>query len=253
MAAFIILLLSFLYGCKSADEESAPTSTPSNENLPPIKPTASPTLTEPGSNPYEFPASIDPEKRYLFYLHGKIIEDQGIPAVSPQFGEYEYLAILEKLSSYGFVVISEQRPQNTDGLAYAQTIKEQVTNLLDAGVPAANITVVGASKGAGITVEVSNLLENEEINYVILAICHPDNVAYFISNDIFLTGNVLSIYDSEDVLAGTCENLFLYSADKGLSRYAEIVLYIGTGHGILFQPLDEWILPTVAWANGESP
>ena len=35
---------------------------------------------------YFFPTSIDPAKRYLFYLHGKIIEDQGIPAVSPDYG-----------------------------------------------------------------------------------------------------------------------------------------------------------------------
>ena len=27
---------------------------------------------------YAFPSSIDPAGKYLFYLHGKIIEDQGI-------------------------------------------------------------------------------------------------------------------------------------------------------------------------------
>ena len=32
--------------------------------------------------PYSFPANIDPDKQYLLYLHGKILEDQGIPAVS---------------------------------------------------------------------------------------------------------------------------------------------------------------------------
>lgn len=30
--------------------------------------------------------------------------------------------------------------------------------------------------------------------------------------------------------------------------YVEI-LNIGTGHGVLYQPLDEWILPVVQWAN----
>ena len=42
---------------------------------------------------YAFPVSIDPAKQYLFYFHGKIIEDQGIHAVSPDYGEYEYEAI----------------------------------------------------------------------------------------------------------------------------------------------------------------
>ncbi len=35
---------------------------------------------------YSFPAKIDPTNHYLFYLHGKIIEDQGLPAISPEFG-----------------------------------------------------------------------------------------------------------------------------------------------------------------------
>jgi len=36
----------------------------------------------------------------------------------------------------------------TDGVDYAGKVTEQITALLNAGVPAKNITVVGASKGA---------------------------------------------------------------------------------------------------------
>src|SRR5574342_264812 len=123
---------------------------------------------------YAFPNSIDATKRYMFYLHGKIIEDQGIPAISPQYGEYEYEAILERLSGYGFILISEPRSKNTDGVEYATRITEQIATLLNAGVPAKNITVVGASKGAGIAIYVSHFLENQEVNFVIMAICYPD-------------------------------------------------------------------------------
>lgn len=198
---------------------------------------------------YDFPDLIDPTKRYLFYLHGKIIEDQGIPAISPDYGEYEYEAILEKLSESGFVVISEQRPKNTDGVEYARKIFGQIEAMLEAGVPAKNITVVGASKGAGIAVYVSHFLKNEGINYVLMGICHPDVVRGFQRDQIFLFGNVLSIYDSVDEFAGSCEELFALSEGKGISRYDEIVLNIGTGHGILYKPLDEWMLPTVEWAK----
>ncbi len=38
------------------------------------------------------------------------------------------------------------------------------------------------------------------------------------------------------------------SEGNGLGRHDEIVLQVGTGHGILFKPLDEWVLPTVEWA-----
>jgi hypothetical protein len=208
-----------------------------------------PAAPTPNLSDYAFPKSIDTTKQYMFYLHGKIIEDQGIPAISPDYGHYEYEAILEKLSTYGFAVISEQRPKDTDGVEYARRITGQVTALLDAGVPAKNITVVGASKGASIAIFVSHFLVNEEINYVILAICHPNEVANLKQNQIFLYGNILSIYDSVDEFAGSCQELFSFSEGKGLSRYEEIVLSVGTGHGILYQPLDVWLLPTVQWAG----
>jgi hypothetical protein len=203
---------------------------------------------------YEFPDSIDPEKRYLLYLHGKIIEEQGIPAISPNYGEYQYEAILEKLSGYGFAVISEQRSKNTDSVEYANRVTEQITALLDSGVLAKNITVVGASKGAGIAILVSHFLANEEINFVIMGICHPEVVEDLKRQQISLYGNVLSIYDFADIeYAGSCEDFFSFSkVNGGLSRHAEIVLNIGTGHGILYQPLDAWILPAVQWANNHA-
>lgn len=198
---------------------------------------------------YAFPTSIDPDAEYLFYLHGKIIEDQGLPAISPEYGEYQYQAILESLEGYDYIVISEQRGMETDGKEYASRVAGQVTMLLVAGVPPEHITVVGASKGAGIAVYVSHALANRKINYVLLSICHPDNVQGFIQDETNLSGNVLSIYDASDVLAGSCQELFAFSEGRGINRYEEIVLNIGTGHGILYQPLIEWVLPTVEWGR----
>ena len=249
--ASVFLLLSILSGCSNVQGGTgrAPAlevlETASVLPANPITPTSA-------LSSYAFPASIDPSKRYLFYIHGKIIEDQGLPAISPDYGEYEYEAILKKLSSYGFVVISDQRPKNADGVEYATKITQQVKTLLNAGVLAKNITVVGASKGAAIAIYVSHFLENKAVSYVIMAICHPDNVADFINSQISLVGNVLSIYDSSDELAGSCKSLFSFSAGKGLARHEELVLEIGTGHGILYKPLDAWVLPVIQWA-GDSP
>ncbi len=232
---FLLAVSLFLVGCKPASSP-APFQT--------AQPTAS---VEPPA--YGFPASIDPAQRYMFYLHGKIIEDQGLPAISPDDGEYKYTAILEKLASYGFTVISEQRPKNTDGINYAGRVAGQVTDLLKAGVPAGNITIVGASKGAAIAIYVSHMLENEAISFVLLGACPPDEVALLIQNNIFLTGNILAIYDFADTYAGSCQELFEFSADKGLARHHEIILQLGTGHGILYQPLDEWVIPAMEWAR----
>jgi predicted esterase len=246
-----------LAGCKNIPNEPALSATATIPATTPILPTSPilPTGTPPQLTPtpdlaaYAFPESIDPAQQYLFYLHGKIIEDQGLPAISPQYGEYEYEAIIKKLSGYGFVVISEIRPKNTNGIEYARKIAKQVTALLETGVPAKNITVVGASQGGGIAIYVSHFLENREINFAILAICHPDTVALFKQDQVSLYGNVLSIFDSSDNLAGSCKDLFAFSEGKGIARHEEIVLNIGTGHGILYKPLDEWVTPVIQWAG----
>jgi hypothetical protein len=257
-----LLMTVLLAGCRpragQATVPAAPISSQSAPVLPPIRTATQPAMRQPSSifNPksYEFPAAIDPAKRYLFYLHGKIIEDQGLPAVSPEFGEYEYGAILEKLAGYDLVVISEQRPVNTDALAYAQRVVRQVGLLLDAGVPARNITVLGASKGAAIAVLVSSLLKNPGVNYVLLGTCHPDQVQQWQQQRLVLTGNVLSIYDFADSeYSGSCQELFKLSEGQGLGRHDEIVLQVGSGHGVLYKPLDEWVIPAGKWSQQETP
>ena len=59
----------------------------------------------------------------------------------------------------------------------------------------------------------------------------------------------ISFYDASDELAGSCQDLFAYSEGKGLAKKDEIVLQVGTGHGILYQPLDEWVIPVIEWAG----
>jgi hypothetical protein len=239
--------LAALTGCGSASEkEVSPSTAPAATIVTAVpQPTAASRITG-----YEFPASIDSASRYMFYLHGKIIEDQGLPAVSPDFGEYEYAAILKRLEDHGFVVISELRPRDTDVDAYARRVVGQIDTLLKAGVPPENITVVGASKGAYIAATVSDLLHEPAMNYVLIGTCHPDTVDEWKSGGFQFHGNVLAIRDVADLeYSGSCEELFQISEGKGLGRHKEIVLHVGTGHGILFKPLDDWILPTVEWAS----
>jgi predicted small secreted protein len=257
LIASLILLASILSSCNNVQGGAGRAPAMAVAETASVLPTYTPFSTAtpdqlsptPALSGYAFPEQIDPSKRYLIYVHGKIIEDQGLPAISPDYGEYEYDAILKKLSSYGFVVISDQRPKDADVLVYAKKITQQAQKLLDAGVPAKNITVVGASKGGAIAIYVSHLLANPEVSYVIMAICHPDNVTDFIRYQVTLYGNVLSIYDSSDELAGSCQSLFDFSQGKGLARHEEIVLQVGTGHGILYKPLDEWITPIIQWAG----
>lgn len=239
----LFLLVSLLTGCQSIAPAASSTKVVS------VTPAASPVSDSSlFLSMYVFPASIDPTKRYMFYLHGKIIEDQGLPAISSDYGIYEYEAILEKLTSHGFTMISEQRQKNTDGMKYAERIAGQVTELLDAGVPAKNITVVGASKGAAITIAISNILANKELNFVLMGTCDLETVQLYNQQNIFLYGNVLTIRDAVDEFSASCQELIVFSKGK-IARHEELILNIGTGHGILYKPLNEWILPTVEWTE----
>jgi hypothetical protein len=193
------------------------------------------------------PAKPDPKAKYIFYLHGRTVEDMGREAVSPEFGPYAYDDILNTLADRGFVVISEVRPKDTDAPQYAKKIVYQIVDLLNKDVPPANITVVGASKGGVITHLISGLVANKNINYVLLAACGKDYLPQGVKPD--LVGNVLSVYDYKDNKgAGTCKDFF--AASKNLNKHKEIELQLGVGHGMVFQPMDEWVEPTVAWAGG---
>ncbi|HEY0006144.1 MAG TPA: alpha/beta hydrolase [Pyrinomonadaceae bacterium] len=193
----------------------------------------------------DIPKNVETQARYLFYLHGWIIENQGVRPTSPQYGVYQYQEILESFARKGFIVVSEARPKGTDVQQYAAKVVDQIRALLKAGVPPQHITVAGASKGGVITVAVSTLLKNRDVNFVILAACgESDEYRRFHPS---LWGNVLSIYDDKDNWAVTCRKFFEQAG--GLNRRKEIVLKLGLGHGILYRPLKEWVEPTADWAS----
>ena len=96
----------------------------------------------------DFPATIDANQRYVFYLHGRIIEEHGLRPRDPRYGIYDYEEILRALEAHGLRVISEGRPQGTDPEQYAKRVRDQIAALLEKKVPADHITVIGASKGS---------------------------------------------------------------------------------------------------------
>lgn len=190
------------------------------------------------------PVEADVKGKYLFYLHGLIIENEGVRPVSPRFGVYEYEEILETFRQKGFIVISEPRPKGTDPEQYAAKVVEQIKALLKLGVPAEHITVVGASRGGGIAMIASTLLKNRQVKFAIMAACGDWDVYKKVGIDLY--GAILSIYDVKDDMAGTCSDFFRKST--GISKKKEVVLRVGLGHGILYRPLKEWVDPVTEWA-----
>lgn len=188
--------------------------------------------------------------RYALYFHGRLIEDQGLPAVSPEHGAYEYEAILDRLTQAGFTVLSEVRGPNADVTEHAERAVARVDSLLRAGVPPEHITLVGASKGAYIAALASHLARNPELNVVLLAGCSAGTVAYMRENGIDLYGDVLAIRDVADTeAAGPCADVFSFS--DGVGQSEDLVVDLGVGHGLIFRPYNDWVQPATAWGLNE--
>ena len=186
--------------------------------------------------------------RLIFYLHGRILEEQGLGATSEVFGHYDYEGIVQELGRRGHTVVSEIRSKNTDATNYAEKVAAEIRKRMADGIPASHITVVGASKGAAITVLVSNLLRNRQIKYVTLAICAEQTNDYFEKNGVCVYGEVLSVYETSDEIAGSCESLFNRCSSE-LAAHEEIVTNLGNGHGMVYKPYEEWVGPTLRWAE----
>lgn len=184
--------------------------------------------------------------KYLFYLHGAIVQEMGVNAVSEDFGAYEYLKIVNTFSEHNFKVISEARPKGTDVVGYAKKISSQIDTLLSKGVQPDHITVVGASQGAYIAIEAAHLQKNQKIRYVIMALCNDYNVNFYSQYSGELCGNFLSIYEASDQKL-SCNRLLNNMTCK--SGYEEIKLSMGNGHGFIFKPYPEWVTPIVKWIN----
>ena len=142
--------------------------------------------------------------RYVYYLHGKIIEDFGPAGVSPRYGAYDYAGILHAFEHAGLTVVSEVRPKDTNPSTYANKVVGEIRRKLALGVPAENITVIGASKGSVIAMLASSRLRVSKIRYVFLANCNDWMERTYAPR---FTGDVLSIYEASDVIGQSCRDL----------------------------------------------
>lgn len=203
---------------------------------------------------HRLPEKVDPQARYVFYLHGHIVEDKGPNATHPQHGAYRYYDLIAAFESHGFIVISEVRPRGTDVQAYAQKVADQVRTLLDAGVAPRRITVCGHSKGGLITLYAAAELRNPKINYVSLAGCGKKGTDFFPGYKRFLDeeaanvrGRFLSVVDiAADDISGSCSKIGKF---KGVAEFKELNLNTGKGHGLFYRPDSRWVNPVVEWIN----
>jgi len=105
-----------------------------------------------------------------------------------------------------------------------------------------DITVIGASKGAIIGSNVSDL-NVHQINYVFLA---GNNEYQELNNDWKFHGQVLCIYDLSDGIAGKNYN-YWKEKENYSTKFEQLEIKTNMGHGFLYKPLNVWTEPTKKW------
>lgn len=195
----------------------------------------------------DMPSKIDPNARYVFYVHGRIIETKGTKAVSPQFGAYQFLAITSQLAGKGRHVIAKVRDPGR--LEHVDELTADITRLLENGVSAQNITVVGFSKGGYMTLRTAKALENPDISYAVLAGCIEGVVSGKDRSADGLKGRFLSMVDASDDLGFSCATLF--ARNPHLKDPVDVVFETGLAHGLFYAADPVWLDPLQEWIKAQ--
>jgi dienelactone hydrolase len=189
--------------------------------------------------------------RHVVYLHGRIIqEQQNARPVHPEHGPYELKGIVNALQSRGFKVSSSIRPKAITVSEAADVAVAQVRELLETGVRADHITVMGASMGSTIAWRVAARLQNPDVRFVMLGPCASVSFPAVTEEEgKSPAGRILVIREESDVPSSDCA---AWNADHPANPVLrELIIETGLGHGFLYRPLPEWLDPATDWVRSD--
>ena len=194
------------------------------------------------------PDKIKPTDHYVFYSHGFIVEGTNPTPVHERWGKYDFPAVKRGLADSSYHLIATHRPAKTNPFEYAESLSKQVNQLLNSGVPASNISLVGFSRGGFITAIASSNLKSIEMNFVILAAC-TSGLAN--REEVSIYGHLFSVFETSDSV-GSCDDVVARRVNT-VSSYKEISISTGKEHGAFFTPRNEWIIPVKSWLKRQNP
>jgi len=190
----------------------------------------------------EFPENVDPDGKYVFYSHGFIVEGEDPTPESPRWGIYDFPKVKEALADDSYSLIAYHRPKGSDAKEFARSLADNVLTLIEKGVDAKNISLLGFSRGGAITIFTSNLLAQNDITFIILAGCGPTLER---NSNLTMHGNVYSIIEVSDDLVGSCQALI--DRSEHVQHFEEISISTGKEHGAFYLPRPEWLEPVKKW------
>lgn len=185
-------------------------------------------------------------QKHIIFLHNKYLETHSIEDIHPKYGRVELDLVKNKFEKAGFIVIANKRNGTLSMDSITHSISNQVDSIINTGVSAKEITIVGTSKGGYIAQFVSSHLKNEDLNYVFIG-CYQDADILDFPN-VHFCGNILTIYEKSDPYGVSAQKKKEASSLK-VPNFKEIELNTGLNHGFLYKAMDEWILPSIQWAN----
>lgn len=198
---------------------------------------------------WRFPNKVSPSERYLFYVHGKIIETEGVSPISPRFGHYQFHRIVTRLAKGQANVIARVRHGKTDPNAEAFRLTNEIRYMLKKGVPADHISVAGFSKGGYITLLTANRMQRSDVRYIVMAGCTNGIVDGSDKVADGLQGTIMSMNDATDDLGFSCQPLF--ERNPQLTANMDVIFETGKGHGLFYRADPTWIEPLLQWVEME--
>ena len=202
------------------------------------------------------PSEPHRDSRYAIYLHGVVLDRMPEPAAVERFTR-----ITHTLAAHGLVVIAEIRGPDTirkspeDLDRYARKVAAQVNALLQAGVPAHRISVVGYSRGGVIAQMTAGYVGRRDVGYAVLAGCVSERGAVKSFVPVLmryaekLAGRFLSVIEESDADFGSCAP-YLAKAGNAV-MVEETVLSTGKGHLLFSEPDDRWLAPLTTWLSND--
>jgi hypothetical protein len=193
-----------------------------------------------------------PRQRHLIYVHGRIVQmEQSARPHHAERGYYELDQILQTFRNGGFEVIGGIRPRDATVSGAADDLVSQVRRLMASGARAEEITVVGASMGASISLLASARLGDPDLSFALLGTCLSADVpAQRERETMSPRGQILVIREESDETTTPCAAWNELGAGAGLS-VREVVIRTGQGHGFLYRPMREWVEPLMEWAGAD--
>ncbi len=186
-------------------------------------------------------ASARTDRDLVIYLHNAWYEKHKDGTPHPKFGVY-HLRDIHKALGKGVDFRAPEREADADPTEAAKDLVALIRTELAAGRKPSAVKVIGASKGGVIGMLASTMLAEPDVRWVIIGGCSPGPLKSFAPK---LTGQILSIYEASDTVAGPCPDKKALLA--ATTRFMQIRVETGLDHGFLFSADTAWVTPATDW------